>query len=522
MDWVDAQIPQPDGGLTIASLHYWAKADDPQRYLSLFPKQASILNGEMADVLFDALLDMPNDDNYAKYFISLYGDKFRCVDIKNRVFYAFTKECLWVKDEAGAKVRGLIKNEMKSKFLERIEELGDGEGVATIKKCMNNLGTTKDVDNMIKEIANSLVEVDFPNDMNKAKDVLPLKGGQILDMNSLEIRDRTIADKFDYECDATYRPLSTSEEDEIGQYFKELFLDDATIQVVLNIIKSAMTGRTLRYIFLMNGCGRNGKSLFLSILNGIFKKGMDIINKGVIIETKDSGSSVNESVAKLDRVRIGYVTELKDTDKLNQTVIKQITGGDPINYRGLYKGDITLIPTANLFVSTNELPEFKIEQATLDRIVIIPFLARFEVDQTVETRMKAKIEQIFCYIMKKGIIQDKFELTEQMLLAKNDYIDDNTRDPLADFVMCECDKSEGARIKREEFKCRYNEYCSKQGIRSPPITNTKFTRLLSKIGIKNVESNHVVFYTGIRWKPIQYHQPPENDETDNEIEYVEE
>lgn len=520
MDWVDQQTPQPDGGLTIASLHYWAKADDPQRYLSLFPKQASIINGDEADALFDALLDMPNDDNYAKYFISLYGDKFRCVDIKNRVFYAFTKECLWVKDEAGAKVRGLIKNEMKLKFLERIEELGDGDRCATVKKCMNNLGTTKDIANMITEIANSIVEVDFPNDMNKAKDVLPLKGGQILDMNSLEIRDRTIADKFDYECDSTYRPLSTIEEEEIGQYFKDLFLDDATTQVVLNIIKSAMTGRTLRYVYFLNGCGRNGKSLFFNILKAIFKKGMDTMNEAVLVQPKNP-NNINSEVEKLDKCRIAYVSELKETDKMNQKLIKKITGGDPINYRGLYKGDITLVPTANLFVITNELPEFDVEQATLDRIVVIPFLNRFEVDRTIETKMMAQLEQIFCYIMKKGIIQDSFELTEKMLVAKKEYVDDNTRDPLTDFVSSSITKMEGRRISRDEFNRKFTEYCLSQRI--PRIEINRLAKKMSAIGISNSRSNSVVFFDNIDWK---YNMPPPpqvDGETDEEeVEFLEE
>ena len=62
--------------------------------------------------------------------------------------------------------------------------------------------------------------------------------------------------------------LTEIEEKDIEQYFLDLFCGkEDTMQVVLNILKSCLTGETLRYIYFFTGSGCNGKSLLFNILN---------------------------------------------------------------------------------------------------------------------------------------------------------------------------------------------------------------------------------------------------------------
>ena len=207
-----------------------------------------------------------------------------------------------------------------------------------------------------------------------------------------------------------------------------------TMKVVLNILKSVLTGETLRYIYFLTGTGSNGKSLLLNILSKIFGKAIDTIDRKVILDTKVS-SNLTTEYEKLDKCRIGYITELKEDDKLNETNIKKISGGDAIDYRGLYKTNETTNPTVNLFALTNELPTFKVEKAILNRLIIIPFNNTFEIDKSFEEKMLEKKDLLFSFIMKYGEICDKFELTEEMKVAKENYKNDNQAiDYLLEFI----------------------------------------------------------------------------------------
>lgn len=529
VDWeTDWNYVNPEGTinqekkLTIASLHYWAKLDNPDKYMVYFKKHYNEIKENNAEELLRACIEGSTEVGLARYFNASFGDNFKCVNIKKSLFYAFTKKALWEMDEGGTPIRNLISNEMKTRFLQLINEINEElkllddpesdeavEKGIKIKKIQNicmKLEHTQDKNNILREICDIIKDADFEKTMNKEQFILPLKNNKIINMKTLEVNERTIINKFNYECDTNYRELTKDEDDEIKKYFSDLFCGkEDTAQVVLNILKSSMTGLTLRYIYFITGSGRNGKSVLFNILNSILKNGIDIISKDIVLQKK-SNTHLNTEVEKLDRCRIGYTTELKEEDKMNETMIKSITGGDAINVRGICKTDNTLIPTTNLFVLTNELPKFDVEPAICDRLIVIPFLNKFEVDKEFEKKMLEKKELVFCYIMKHGIISDKFELTEEMKVAKKEYMDANSENYLKDFIEIHCHPVVGKKIERDLFRTHYNEYCKSRPI---PLldksTNTKFTSNMKLFGIESKKSNGHTNYMNLDWripKPI--------------------
>ena len=515
-----------DGSLTKASLHYWAREDDPEKYSVNFPKHDKVIRNKTADELFEALLSARTEVAFARYFDALYQGRFKCTNIKDKLFYEFNKQNLWVQNEGGTPIRNILSNELKTAFIKRIQEIAetietmDEEADAEeIKKLtddkdavayqMMRLEQTSHKNNVLREIQDLILDTEFSKTMNKEKYILPIKGGKILNMKTLEVEDRTILNKFNYECDVNYRELTEEEDEDIAKYFEDLFCGSKpTVQVVLNILKSTFTGETLRYLYFITGSGRNGKSTLFNVLKAIFNKAMDIVSKDLVLQKK-SNTHLNTEVEKLDRCRLGYTTELKEEDKMNETMIKAITGGDAINIRTIQKTDDTLNPTANLYILTNKLPKFEVEQAICDRLIIIPFNNTFPVDKSFEERMLAKKEQVFCYIMKHGIIQDKFELTEEMKVAKENYIDDNEVDYLKDFIESTCDThqdDEGTPFKhrtkyeRDAFRADYTAWCNQRQYKKDSSTNTAFTRKMKMRGFDGQKSGAKTYYMGLKRK----------------------
>ena len=514
--------------LTIKTVYYYAKIHNEAKYKARFYKTTEYkVNNEIEKVMLEA-----TEYSIAEYFKKYYGSNFNCVDIKNKIIYEFTKNKLWEQFEAGTNIRELLSNEVKHDFDKYRDSMDtfqkslqkDTEEATMLSKKVkvlgeltNKLGRTNDKNNIVREILDKIVNPKFEATLNKQKYILPIKDGKVLDMNTLETHDRTIEHAFSYECNARYTVLTEEQDADIKKYFMSLFCDkEDTMKCVLDILKSILSGDTLRYIYFFTGDGSNGKSLLFTILQAIFKKSMDTIDTRVILESKSS-SNLTTEFEKLDKCRVGYITELKETDKLNEPVIKKISGGDPIDYRGLYKGNQTTQPTCNLCVLTNQLPTFKVEKAILNRIIVVPFNNVFEVDKSFETKMLEKADLVFSFIMKHGTIRDKFDLTEEMLVAKQNYKDDNTTvDYLHDFIKKYYDvvldkvevnkydkngkltkKMIVPKIERDTFRDLYNIYLKTKGQSIDKSTHQKFSRQIKNYNIDTKESNGNTYYTNL-------------------------
>jgi phage/plasmid-associated DNA primase len=89
-------------------------------------------------------------------------------------------------------------------------------------------------------------------------------------------------------------------------------------------------------------------------------------------------------VIQLKGIRYAVMQELSKGEGLNEGVMKELTGGDPITARALYSEAETFIPQFGLVVCTNTLPEIRSnDDGTWRRIRICPFNAKF-VDDFVE------------------------------------------------------------------------------------------------------------------------------------------
>ena len=142
------------------------------------------------------------------------------------------------------------------------------------------------------------------------------------------------------------------------------------------------------------------------------------------------------------------------------------------------------------------------------------------------------ITKLFTYIMKQGKIitsLKKDDLTDEMLVAIEEYKQDNFKDYLGDFIkrnfeLCEYNEKGTINERREtrasvdEFLNDYKQYLKLNGYRNNTDTKSKFTRNMKKYHhISSIESNHIIYYIGIKRRP----PPPPEKDNDTEIEYEE-
>jgi len=88
--------------------------------------------------------------------------------------------------------------------------------------------------------------------------------------------------------------------------------------------------------------------------------------------------NASPELAQLIGIRLGVMSEPSKNNVINEGPMKELTGGDPLQARALYKDSVTFIPQFKLVVCTNTL--FDIESnddGTWRRIRKCPFVSKF-------------------------------------------------------------------------------------------------------------------------------------------------
>ena len=98
----------------------------------------------------------------------------------------------------------------------------------------------------------------------------------------------------------------------------------------------------------------------------------------LITQKRNTIGSVSPEIAQLKGKRYAVMQEPSKGDKINEGIMKEITGGDPIQGRALYKDTVTYVPQFTLVVCTNTLFDIKSnDEGTWRRIRVNDFKSVF-------------------------------------------------------------------------------------------------------------------------------------------------
>ena len=126
-------------------------------------------------------------------------------------------------------------------------------------------------------------------------------------------------------------------------------------------------------------------SVFVTFMGYVLGEYKGTVPTSLITEKRMKIGQSSSEVAQLRGVRYACMNEPSKGDKINEGVMKEITGGDPIQGRELYKSTVTFTPQFKLVACTNSL--FKIESmdgGTWRRIRVVEFESRFVQDPSTD------------------------------------------------------------------------------------------------------------------------------------------
>lgn len=377
---------------------------------------------------------------------------------------------------------------MKSAFLKFIAKMGD-------RRFRDRL--MKDARDVLSISA---------NEFDKNPNLINCKNGTF-DLESMEFREHRWQDyitkqtNFDYTW--SWNENSLVKDDHLHskrweEFIKEVTSEKVNEKYVPDNDKADYLQRALGYsmlgtnreecMFILHGkTTRNGKSTLLDAIDHLL--GDYSTNAPVALICKSSFSKNAEApspvLARLKGRRFVTMAESQESGNLDESVIKQLTGGEEITARELRQEPITFLPQFTLWLSCNSLPSVRDKSLfASDRLRVIEFNRHFNNDER-DTGLKELFQTpevmkgIFTWLVvgyrkykEKGL-----EMSNKMQKVINQYVKDN--DVVLQFLEERCEKDDTATIRAKTLYDTYKVWCKSNG----------FYVSTSKTFNKNLESH---------------------------------
>jgi putative DNA primase/helicase len=136
-----------------------------------------------------------------------------------------------------------------------------------------------------------------------------------------------------------------------------------------------LTGDTTEQrLFFLYGTGANGKSTILNVCKAILGPELCRQTPSETIMARQIRSGPTPEVACLHGARAVMTTEVDEGSFLSESLVKQMTGGDPVPARHLCGKPFEFIPCFKLIVAGNHKPTIRgSDEGIWRRIDVIPF-----------------------------------------------------------------------------------------------------------------------------------------------------
>jgi putative DNA primase/helicase len=248
----------------------------------------------------------------------------------------------------------------------------------------------------------------------------------------------------------------------------------------------SLTGDTgEQCLFLLYGSGANGKSTFLEVIWRLLGDYANKANPETFMS--HTGDGPRPDVARLRGARFVSTVETEDGKKLAEGLVKQLTGGDAIVARFLYKDEFEFVPQFKLFLATNHKPTIRsTDYAIWRRIRLIPFVVQIPETQRIKNLALKLVREegsaILAWFVQGCLDWQGMGLCDppEVKAATTDYR--KQQDLLEPFIQDCCEMVPNAETK--DLYRAYAAWADSNG--EHPISSRRFSMLLTERGVTSL------------------------------------
>jgi len=288
-----------------------------------------------------------DDDWYKKWATTLEGERFQAL--------AKVEKHLYQQEFKGGVMRAAVELFHEEDFQNRLNMN------PYLFACVNGV---LDLHNEIKDASgNTKIKVVFRD--GKPDDYISfLAGRNYPDSEAIE-----------------YRPYDPSEPEQkdlmefLSKIFPKADMRDYYIRLMASCLEG-MNREQCYYTFV--GVGGNGKSKVVDLMRYTFGDYCSSLQATALTRKRPESGAANPDIISIKNKRFIYLQEPDDREPLNTSRMKQFSGEDMVEARGLFEDQQRFRITGKLFMMCNRLPPIHaMDRGTWRRIRVIPFGSKF-------------------------------------------------------------------------------------------------------------------------------------------------
>ena len=408
------------------------------------------------------IINFTDADN-AEGFVKLYGKEVRfCPQFGKWFIWDDTR---WAEDQKNF-IRSLILHAIQQtegaiKILERTDPTlapNAKKGVRAIK----SLARIKALEELAK--ANQDIVIS-PNEMDKEPMLFNVLNGTI-DLSSGELRSHSREDLITKIAPVEYDPEARAER---WERFLNLILNgkQELIKYIRKILGYSLTGDiSEQALFFFHGDGGNGKTtllkVFLEMLGDYGKAGA---SNTLIAKKFDTHPT---EIGYLQGSRFALFQEAEAGRYLSEVTVKQMTGGDRITARKLYKDFYEFDSTFKIFFSVNHMPKIRgTDKGIRRRIKRIPFdvtIPESQRDMNFISKLREELPGILNWAI-QGCLEwqsERLGEPEEVQSATREYL--RQAESIGRFISERCTVGESETNFAWQLYEAYTQFCKAEGL----------------------------------------------------------
>lgn len=439
-----------------------------------------------------------SDESLADRIIQKYGSKINHAEVGG--FYVYN-DLIWANSHGEG--RRIVRSWMGETFASVPYEVPVQEFFATPKGGLDgkrwgafkrDIHSTFRIRSVLGALAERLEIATTPDQFNREEesDVIACPNG-ILDLSLGKIVLSDPKYRLTHLMGAAHDPTAHCP---TWDYFVSSCMgnDKKLVRYLQKITGYFLSGRThLQCVFVAFGKSGTGKSVYLSVMSKLLAGYFKELHKNTLISNSGSENAKMSSLAQAVHCRLATIAETSSKDIWDESLVKQISGNDPVTAKLSHKDTIAFQPRFKVCIRANELPTSEqLDEAMWTRMKFIPFEVRFrgtaEEDPFLIEKLSNELSGVLNWAVKgyQMLLLDGLGEPELALKQKKDSM--REAEPVRIFVeeVCEsCAHKDG--LKYGEFQNSFESFCRDRGL---PIHGKKQIKklLLGELGYSELNS----------------------------------
>ena len=239
------------------------------------------------------------------------------------------------------------------------------------------------------------------------------------------------------------------------------------------------------------GHGQNGKSVLVNVVAHVLGEYAMTAPRSAFTPRRSDGPT--NDMAGFAGIRMVTSQETDHATPLSESLIKQVTGGDRIRARHLYREYFEFQPEFKVTMSGNHKPVIRgTDEGIWRRVRVVPFEQRIpddEVDQELPAKLLAEAEGILVWLVEGHALWRQEGLGTPTAVAQATGTYRAEEDPLAPFLAERCRVAIDKRVRASLLQTAYQQFEQRRA--EKPLAWKSVARMLEARGFTRSRSGGI-------------------------------